>query len=475
MKNGTKQLREQDNRQIEAFQKNFNRYLEEQAEPLLSGMGVTNFRAFQHSEGFHYMTNTGLYYNHLTVAELDSLLKEDKETGRLYLETGGFSKLYHEVLCAAKYVLSQESKQKIDEAMLAASAQIATVIKTYKNSGLPPLKAEEADAALLEIYKNCAQKFGGEVTKDCSIIPDSYAMFKVALQTLNNMVGDYAQIVMNQSNKDILLGNIKNNLKEPNADNGGIQVDQGEKTFYAGYDSIPTASDLIGSLGTKKNALTVMVNGEQYSENEVNVHMDNKAAFTIPVTGLFDISVDHESTFDMNRLKTQDMQFEAQITYSGITKVPVVPTPSAINGCRGWYDETTILKEIRKKTGDQNADGYKFVDSRFDVEQLFGGDLARLETLLISKTPSVTITMRHVDLDYAKSVFSMKNNVTVTLFGFITLGQHDHTYKSSSVDYNEEEQSVTLSFGEPNVSGTRDINAVTAFILGGVPCYPGMN
>lgn len=475
MKNGTKQLREQDNRQIEAFQKNFNRYLEEQAEPLLSGMGVTNFRAFQHSEGFHYMTNTGLYYNDLTIAELDSLLKEDKETGRLYLENGGFSKLYHEVLCAARYVLSQASEQKINEAMIAASAQIAAVIKTYKNSGLPPLNAETPDAAIAEIYENCAKKFGGEVTKECDIIPDSYAMFKVALQTLNNMVGDYAQIVMNQGNKNALLDRVKKNLEQPNADNGGIQIDQGKKTFYAGYDSIPTPNELVGSLGTKKNALTIMVNGEQYSENEVKVHMDNKAAFTIPVMGLLDISVNHESTFDMNRLKTRNMQFEAQITYSGITRVPVVPTPSAINGSRGWYDETTILKEIRKKTGDQNADGYKLTDSRFEVAQLFGGDLARLETLLISKTPSVTITMRHVNLNYAKSVFSMKNNVTVTLFGFITLGQHDHTYESSSVDYNEEDQSVTLSFGEPDVSGTQDIKAVTAFILGGVPCYPGMN
>lgn len=474
MRNETKKLRAQDNQQVETFQQNFNKYLEEQAKPLLSGMGVTNFRAFQHPEGFHYMTNDGLSYNHFTVTELDSLLKEDKKTGRLYLEGGGFSKLYHEVLTATAYVLSQESQQKVDKAMAVYSAQKAAVIKAYKDSGLPELTAATVDAALVEIYENCAKKFGGEVTKDCSIIPNSYTTLKVALQTLNNMAGDSAQIVMNQGNKSALLSNIIKNLETPNEENSGIPIDLGQGAFYAGYDGIPTSNDLVGSLGTKKNALTVTVSGEQYNEDEIRMHTDNKVSIPIPIMSLLDISVGHESTLDMDRLKTQNMQFEAQITYSGVTKIPVVPTASAINGCRGWYDETTILKEIREKTGNPDVDGYKLVDSRFDVKYLFGGDLARLETLLISKTPSVKITMRHVNMDYARSVFSMKNNLTVTLFGFITLGQHDNTYESSSVDYNEEEQSVTLSFGESDVSGTPDVKALTAFIMGGVPCYPGL-
>lgn len=459
---------------ITDLQDNYNSYMEEQVVKMFSSEVGPNFKAFQHPGGFNYMTYDGLSYNHLTVECLDSLLQNNDETGQLDLEESGFSKLYYNVLCSTRYTLSQASQKKVNDAMVTYAAQASAVIQAYKNSGLPPLTAATQDAAIVEIFKNCVTEFGGAVTKDCSIIPDAYLTLKVALQTLNNMAGDAAQLTMDVGNKNGVLASIIANMKAPNDKNGGIPIDSDAASYYVGYKGIPDPNTLVGSLHTTKNALTINVSGESYGSDSINIHMDNKITTVIPILSLIDIETDHESTFEINKLKTADTSFSAQITYSGITVVPVQPVPSAIDGLSGWYNDTSLLKEIKNKTNTDD-DGYKLVDSHYNVDELFGGDLARVKSLLISKTPSITITLTNINMDYAKSFFSMKTKVTITLFGFIKLGQHSNSYETSNVEYNEESSSVTLSFGEPDISGTPDNKKLTAFIMGGVPDYPGMN
>ncbi len=457
---------------IADFQRNYNNYLGDQIQKTFGSIVGTGFKAFQHSGGFNYMTSDGLKYNHLTVECLDSLLKKDKN-GELDLEEGGFSKLYYNVLGSTRYVLSEESQKKTSAAVVKYDAQAAAVIKAYQKSGLPALKQTERDAAIVEIYQNCSEKFGGEVTKDCSIIPDSYMNLKVALQTLNNMAGESMQLVMNVANRNAELAAIIANIESPSDKNGGIPVNS-TAGYYAGYNKIPDPNTLVGSLGTESNAITIEVTGETYDEEKMNVHMENGSSFFIPIGGLIDIEVNHKSTMDMEKLKTEQTSFYAGITYSGLTAVPVQPTPFEPNGQAGWYDEENLLKDIKNKTG-RDEDGYKLTDNRYKVDELFGGRLAHLKTMLISKTPTIVITFTKVNMEYAHKVFRMNNDVTITLFGFIKVGQHSHDYQTSSVSYDEETQSVTLTFSEPEVSGTPDDDTLTAFIMGGVPEYPAMN
>ena len=459
---------------ITDLQNNYNSYMEEQVVKMFSSEVGANFRAFQHPGGFNYMTYDGLSYNHLTVECLDSLLQNNEEAGQLDLEESGFSKLYYNVLCSTRYTLSQASQKKVNDAMTMYTAQASAVIQAYKNSGLPPLTATTQAAAIAEIFKNCMTEFGGAVTKDCSIIPDDYLTLKLAMQELNNIAEVAAQLVMDMGNKNGVLASIIANMKTPNDKNGGIPIDSDAASYYVGYKEIPDSNTLIGSLHTSGNALTINVSGETYGADSMNVHMDNEATAVIPILGLIDIETEHENTFDMNKLKTTSTDFSAQITYSGITVVPVQPVPSAIDGQSGWYNDTSLLKEIKDKTNTDD-DGYKLVDSHYNVDELFGGDLARLKSLLISKTPSITITLSNINMEYARSFFSMNTKVTITLFGFIKLGQHSNSYETSNVQYNEEFSSVTLTFGEPDVSGTPDDKKLTAFIMGGVPDYPGMN
>ena len=454
---------------VQDFQNNFNQYLTEQVQKVFGSQIGANFRAFQHSGGFNYFTNDGINYNHLSLPCLDSLLKQDA-TGEYSLEEGGFSKLYYDVLKTTRYTLSQNSQQKVNDSLMQSAAQAREVIQLYPKK-LPPLTAENPNDRIIEIYENCAEALGGDVTQDCSIIPDRSRTFKVALQELNNMAEEAAQLVMNVGNKNTLLANILKNMAKPEQKSGGLPLDNGN--FYVGYDKIPTPNELLGSLNTSKNQLTISVSGETYNGTEMHMHMDNQGDYIFPLALLINVIGVHQSHFDMDKLKTNQTNFSAQITYTGLTKVPIQPQPADITGKNGWYAETAILNEIKEKSENPDVDGYHLQGTEFDVKTLFGQKLACLKALLISQMPSITITMSNINMEYAKSVFSMENDVFVTLFGFITIGHH-HNYSETNVCYNEEQASVTITFQQPNVSGTPDPQTAHAFIMGGVPYYPGM-
>lgn len=458
------------------FQNNYNRYMEKQVKETFKFEIGENFRAFQHQQGFNYMTNDGLNYNHLTLECLDSLVNTDNDTGEISLEPGGFSQLYYSVLDSASYTLGNSSQKYINETQAKYYAQATAVINAYKGTDLPVLtETKKVEAAISEIYSNCKDKFGSDVSEDCSVIPNSYAALKVAIQELNNVAGDYIKLVMKVSSDNAVLNSIKTNMINPSDKNGGIPSDSDSKDHYVGYSNIPDPNTLISSLGTESNSMTVSVYGDMYGSDEMCLTMDNEAKFTIPILNLVDISVEHKSIFNMDTLKTNEMEFSADITYSGITVVPVQPMPASIDGKSGWFAESTILNDIYQKTGDDKADGYKLVDSRYSVDDLFGNRLTRLKALLICKTPSISIKISNINMDYARSVFTTENDVDVKLFGFIELGGHKNSYQTTDVSFNDDEQSVTLTFGEPEASGTVDVKSLTAFVIGGVPYYPGIN
>lgn len=422
-----------------------------------------DFCAFQHPAGFHYFTSDGVSWNCNTLQTLDSLVTSD-DMGNFSLEIGGFSKLYADILQDTRYDLSQETQKTINDASLKYNAQIAAVIQQYNAYGLPKLSGTTAQAQIVEIYSNCASLFGGEVTESCDIIPNSYASFKAALQTLNNMAGAATQVLLNVGNKNGLLSALHRNLETPSSSNGGILGSDGQ--YHAGYTDIPSASTLIGSLDTDSNALTIAITGVQSEDNSMRLTMDNEAHFIIPIFSLLDIAVDHTSIFTMDQLISENFTFEASITYSGITVVPVQPTPADLGGKTGWYEESRILRQIAPwSAAPAQKDGYRLVQDH-DLSKLI-----RLQSLLISKKPSITVTMTHVNMEYAKSVFQTNNDVSVSLFGFLHIGTHKNDYTTTDVQFNEEMQSVTLTFGEPNQSGTPVPSEATAFVLGGAPVW----
>lgn len=455
-----------------AFQDSFNKYLEEQVEQNLSTLIPKGFKALQYPSGFHYMTNDGLNYNLLTLTCMDSLYAVDEKTNLPYIKSDRFSTLYHNVLQSSRYTLSQASEKKVNDSLIKYQGQAATVIKEYQKTGLPALKSKDQPAAIQEIYTNCSDF--GDVDMDCSHIPNAYLSFKVALQTLNNLAGDAAQLVMLAGNKNGLLASTIRNIANPDITNAALPTGNAQTPYYVGYDRIPDPNSLIGSLNDSGNSLTISIKGETRNSNEVTLHMENQSTTVIPILFLFSVVETHKDTFDINKLKTDTMKFSTEITYSGLTALGIEPTALSATGKTGWFAETTILKELQTKTG-KDVDGFKLTDSQYKVDSLFGGDLAYLKAMLLSKIPTIKITFSHVNMEYAHSCFTTESSVDINLFGFIHLGQHANSYKTEDVTFNEAEQSVTITFSAPPISGTLPAELQTAYIMGGVPYYPGIN
>lgn len=457
-----------------ALQDTFNSYLEEQVAEKLSAIIPQGFRAMQHPAGFHYMTNDGLSYNLLTLQCMDSLYSVDDATNFPYIKDDRFSTLCYNVMQSSRYTLSSASQKKVQDSLTQFAGQAVTVIKEYQRAGLPKLKSTEQSAAIHEIYANCVELFKGEVDKDCSIIPDSYLLFKVALQTLNNIAGDALQLVMLEANKNGMLALAVKNIASPSEQNGALPVNNATIPYYVGYDNIPDPNSLIGSLNKSSNHLSISFQGKSYNSSEVELHIDNHYSFVIPILDLLTIEVDHQSTYDINTLKTDSMEFSTDITFSGITPFSVEPTVLSATGKTGWFAETGILKELNEKTG-KDIDGFKLVDSRYNVDNLFGVDLAYLKVFLLSRTPTITITFSKINMEYARSCFTSQNSVNVKLFGFIDVGGSNHSYNINDVSFNESEHSVTLTFSDPTPSGTLPSELQTAYIMGGVPYFPGLD
>jgi hypothetical protein len=463
------------NNDTSKLQECFNAYVEDQVQQQCATLLDGPFSALQYPGGFNYMTFNGWQYNHLTLQCMDSLYAVDDDTHFPYIKNDRFSVLYSNILKNTSYLLSQASQKMVDDFLIQCQGQADTVITEYNNAGLPALVSTKQAEAIAEIYQNCVRLFGGAVTEDCSIIPESYFIFKIALQTLNNFGGPATKLVLHAANKNAALASANNNIISPSNLNGGIPIDSAESAYYAGFSRILFSNALIGSLNSVGNAITISITGESRDSQTVNVHVGTESTFVIPILGIIDIEVDHKSSYDMNSLKTQTTKFSAEITYSGLTPVPVVPTTQSADGNFGWFSETDVLSEIRKKTNDNTVDGYKLMGSEFSVDDLFGNELAFLKTILISKTPTVKIKFSNINTNYAKTCFSTGNSVHIKLFGFIDLGNVDHSYTSTNVSYDESEQSVTLTFSAPEPSGTLPADLQTAYVMGGVPYYPGTN
>jgi hypothetical protein len=75
--------------------------------------------------------------------------------------------------------------------------------------------------------------------------------------------------------------------------------------------------------------------------------------------------------------------------------------------------------------------------------------------------------MSNVDVKSVRQYFQMHNN-KITLFGFITVDNADHFYEVRSVGDSTTPDSVTVTFGPIQPSGTIPLEQQFAFVLGGV-------
>lgn len=450
------------------FQQEFNRIVSEKLPKALPGMLDGRFVAAAYPPGFNYCVTYGGngYYNALMLSTLDSTIRTDAG-GITSLSDQKLSNLYGQVLKSAAFVFSEATQKDLDTWDTAAGGQVASVLKAFTNSNFKFSDPLPWGGKIADVFNQLTVLYG-PVKEDCDNLPPSLIELKDALSTYIEMSNQAYALHSRAAQATAILNAALRNVTAPSAENGALQT--GDSSFYPGFDKLPTANQLIGSLSTDKNAFAIHLEGDSFSESSCKIHVETGSEFVIPIGGLLDIEVNHESQIDISSYTCAETSFSMDIKYPGLSIVGVVPCSLSNDKNTGWYD-MNILKELKTATDDPNADGYKLLGREFSVADLFGpnGRLNYFKTFVISRQPTIDVVFTKINISEFRKHIHTNNSVKVHLFGFIPLGTVDHSYTLDTVDYNESEQSVTLHFQSPDVSGTIPLEQQVAYVLGGVP------
>jgi hypothetical protein len=129
-----------------------------------------------------------------------------------------------------------------------------------------------------------------------------------------------------------------------------------------------------------------------------------------------------------------------------------------------------MIREAAQKSG-VDATGYQLRGGEFEPKKLFGHDLGRIKTFVISAIPTITMKFSKVDIAKVSSVFHEHQSAEFNLFSLFDIGKStDCSVTSMSSDISQ--QTVSITFGPPQPSGTLPLEQQTAFLLGGVVEYP---
>lgn len=452
------------------LQNEFNQLLAEKVASAMPGKLDGKFTAVTYPAGFNYGITYGsnAYYNEQTLSTLNSTIQTDKD-GIVSISSQKLADLFRQVLGSSDFVFSKATQKQLSEWDEAAEAQIASVLSAFLDCNFTFSDPLPRGGKIADVFNQLTEEYG-PVTENCDNLPVYLGPLKDALATYIEMSKQAYKLHSRASQATAILNAAAQNAANPKAKNGGLQT--GGDSYYVGFDKLPTANQLIGSLNTGSNALTIHVSGDSFSSSDCKVHIEGKSGVLIPIAGLLDLSLSKSAQVDISSFTSEKTSFSIDITYPGLTTVGAVPMALTADNQKGWY-ALNILREIQEKTEDDNADGYKLLGSEFSVKELFGanGRLNFLKTFVISREPTIDVTFKEINITEFKKHVHVDNSVKLKLFGFISLGVTGSSYTLDTVDSSEAEKSVTMHFSAPDVSGTIPLNQQVAYVLGGVPTY----
>jgi len=459
---------------ITPAQKAFVDAIEKKVNEQLGSQLDGTFQMVNYPSGFNYGITYGnnAYYNKATLQDIDTLLGTSS-SGGLELTGGGFSGYYLRLLgtdpnTGVTFSFSSADEEIINEQDTASQSQIASVLTEFENAGgtysdpLPKIGGK-----LQDVINQLTKEYGS-----LDKIPDTLNSLRNAIVTYKSQAADSYALHNKFYSANNYLNAAKEHAKNPNAENGGMQVDK--TSFYVGYtpEKLPTTNQLLGWLKQESNKITVNISVSHFDSTATQFSIDGGIGGTIPIADLFNIKIGASASYNLSKYTSSSSSMTMSITYSGLANFSSSPSRVSNDDTEGWY-ANDILSEIVKNTG-KDATGYKLQGSEYNIADTFGvgKKFSRLKTFVISQQPQISITFKGADTSKIVQDFQQNASVSVNLFGFIPIGHVSESYKVHKVDTNSQAGSVTLTLGGPAVSGTIPLQQQVAYVIGGVASYP---
>jgi hypothetical protein len=453
---------------VTQMQQSFIDNIQSQVGKLLAAKLDGPFNTVMYPAGFNYGITYGVnaYYNQATLQDIDTMLGY-ADNGQLDLTGSSFSNLYAQLLQGVAFVFSSKDAGTINDQDNQATAQVASILKAFTDAGGTFSSPLPLGGKLQDVFNQLSKTYGS-VDK----LPDTLNQLRNAIASYKSKAGASYALHSRYYAATARLQAALDHVTNPNADNGGMQVDS--STFCVGYtpNKLPTANQLIGELNAPGSEVAVEINVSNFSSNSSQLSISGGTSFKIPIADLLGIKVGASASYDMSRYASQGSSVSMKMVYPGVTLFSAFPSVLSTDNSTGWY-ANDILQDVVKNAG-QDATGYQLQGSEFDVSDEFGVGKAfsRLKTFVISQQPTITMTFNASNAKQITSDLQVNASVKMDLFGFIPLGHAEGSYAVQKVDESSQDGSVTVTFGPPKPTGTIPLEQQVAYVLGGVASYP---
>lgn len=463
-------------------QEAFVKMIESKVGKMLGSQLPGTFQMASYPPGFHpaVQFSNPPVYNASMLDAFNGMLTVGSN-GMLTLGNSQFNTTYNKILAAASYQYSDADNKIVQDPNI-ENQQIA-VTNTATSSGFVAAYSLKAPVTYFSVVKAVLDNFGNgktdftaanisAATKGLSLA--GFSGLGQAITSAMNQLAPLLAIQNAQAQAEAELAAAQQNTQYPTADNGGLNIGNGE--FYVGYGPLPENNQVQGIL-QGGSSVSVNIQASNFESQDIKLSIDGNVGFTVPILDVLDIGLKAGASYDWSKSTSSSSSLNVTMEYKGVGMVQIDPEPLSADNAKGWYDET-LLQSIVTGSGDSSVSGFKIpTSSQFNIPNTFGEGktFSRFRTLVISQAPTITMTF---SADQAKSVeseFKQNASVKVKLFGIFDVGSFDESYSIKNVHKDSASGSVTVTLAPPEIVGSVPLEKQVCNILGGVAQYPPNN
>lgn len=252
--------------------------------------------------------------------------------------------------------------------------------------------------------------------------------------------------------------------------NGGLEIvsSDGIRSLVPGWGVGLSVQEIAANLASDTNSISVMMAVTKIDATQVHAQVSGKGGGVIPIKF---VSIGASGSFDLDiySFRGTGESVTMEMTYPGLTVVPVEPTRwDEVRGI-GWYYPKPILDAVRN--GASDVTGYVFNPTpQYDFSQ--GGDFGVLQTLLISRFPTVSINYTQGNWDDFSTDFRQDSSWDLRIFG-MKVGSFSQSLYVATAKRNDVGGGFSVTFAPFDQTLSIGPMDRVAYVVGAEVVYPG--
>jgi hypothetical protein len=315
--------------------------------------------------------------------------------------------------------------------------------------------------------------------------PASASGVIMAVTAYLNALGAGAQLQDEQSNANWTLAQLKGNVGNPGATNGGIQVynntaSQPPGSYALGYSLSPSTASILQQLQNPGSVASFSFSAQTTSQSEYNVSFQGSAGMSFGGF-LLGYSAGTSVQGDIASVQGAGSSMSIEASYPGLT--PISVAAQGWNGASfespggqttGWWYEAVLAQALQNFNAGAGAQtGFTF-GSKPSVPIGAPDTTGYASTLVVSGYPTIKVTFSNGSYSSFSQWLKTQTRMSISLFGCIPLGSASVNTYSASATQGSSNSSFTLTLTPPAPGGvTIDPSQQTVPVLGVAATWAG--